>query len=131
MSAALWGLLADLVLVLHAAFAAFVVLGMILILAGAALGWCWVRGRWFRFAHLAAIAVVAVQACAGMLCPLTQWENALRARAGDPLYSGTFIAHWLHRLLFYEAPAWVFTLVYTAFTLAVVLAWIWIPPRRR
>ena len=38
--------------------------------------------------------------------------------------------HWVHRLLFYEASDWVFTLLYTAF--AALVAWTWIrwPPRR-
>ena len=31
----------------------------------------------------------------GMICPLTTWEMALRAKAGDATYSGSFIAHWL------------------------------------
>jgi hypothetical protein len=37
----------------------------------------------------------------------------------------------VHELLFYDAPGWVFTLVYTAFGLLVVAAFILAPPRRR
>jgi hypothetical protein len=33
--------------------------------------------------------------------------------------------------MFYEAPAWVFTVAYTAFGLLVVVAWWYFPPRRR
>jgi multisubunit Na+/H+ antiporter MnhB subunit len=120
---------ADLVLVTHVAFVAFVVVGLILILCGGVLGWRWVRNPWFRMTHLAGIALVVVQAWLGIICPLTTFEMHLRDRAGDPTYSGTFVAHWLHKLLFYEAPVWAFTVCYTLFGLAVVVSWIKFRPR--
>jgi hypothetical protein len=40
-----------------------------------------------------------------------------------------FIEHWLQRILYYEAPAWVFTLGYTLFGLVVVATWWYFPPR--
>ena len=120
-------LLADLVLVVHFVFVLFVVGGFALILAGAALAWGWVRHRAFRIAHLAAIALVLAESLAGIACPLTLWEDALR-RAGP---SGrSFVARWLARLLYYDCPEWTFTLAYALFALAVALAWRWIPPRR-
>jgi hypothetical protein len=79
--------------------------------------------------HLAAIAVVVAQAWLGATCPLTGLELWLRAKARQGTYSGSFIEHWLQRLLYYEAPPWVFTVVYTVFGLAVVAAWRWFPPR--
>lgn len=126
-----WGLLADAVLVLHFAVVLFVLGGFA---AGAA--WLlWGRPAWaarpgLRSAHLLAVAVVVVQAWAGVLCPLTTWENALRRRAGQAGYDESFVAHWLHALLFYAAPAWVFTLAYTVFGALVVLVW-WRAARRR
>ena len=72
--------LADLVLVSHALFVGFVVFGFALILAGLALGWAWARSPGFRYAHLAAIGVVVVQAWFGIECPLTTLESALRTR---------------------------------------------------
>jgi len=125
----MYHVLADLVLITHLAFVAFVVVGLVLILCGGWRGWRWVRNPWFRYAHLAAIAVVVVQAWFGLVCPLTTLENALRERAGDLTYEGTFIAHWLQKLLFYDAPAWCFTLGYTLFGLAVAACWIWMKPR--
>jgi len=121
---------ADGILFVHVLFAAFVVLGLLLILAGGAFSWSWVRNPWFRRAHLAAIAIVVLQSWFGRICPLTTWEMALRARAGDAVYTGSFIAHWLERLLYYEAPAWVFAVVYSAFGLLVVLSWFRVRPRR-
>lgn len=121
-------LAADVVLALHVLFVAFVVLGLVAVLIGKLRGWWWVRNVWFRVAHLVAIAVVAGQAWLGIVCPLTTLEMALRARAGDAVYSGTFVSHWLEELLFYEAPPWVFVMGYTAFGLVVAASWLWVPP---
>lgn len=126
-----YGLLADTLLVLHALFVAFVVLGLVAILVGLRRGWSWVRNPWFRAAHLAAIAVVAAQAWAGILCPLTVWENALRERAGEAGYDGSFVGHWLSRLIYYEAEPWVFILLYSLFAALVAAVWILAPPSRR
>lgn len=126
---ALFRLLADFLLVLHIAFVAFVILGLLLVLLGGLLGWRWVLNPWFRLAHLLAIGLVVVQACFGVICPLTTWEMRLRSHAGDSTYEGTFMSHWLHRILYYDAPPWVFVLVYTAFGLAVACAWIGFRPR--
>lgn len=121
--------MADAILVLHFGIVAFVVLGLPLILIGGALGWAWVRNRGFRRAHLAAIAFVAGQQLLGMACPLTTLEAWLREQAGQGAYAGDFVAHWLARIIFYTAPPWVFTLLYTAFAAAVALSWRYVPPR--
>jgi putative membrane protein len=55
----------------------------------------------------------------------------LRAQARLTTYSGSFIEHWLQRLLYYEAPAWVFILAYSGFGLLVLAAWWYFPPQRR
>jgi polyferredoxin len=80
-------------------------------------------------AHLAATGVVVVQAWFGVICPLTTLEMSLRERAGDLTYGGTCIAHWLQKLLYYEAPPWAFVVSYTLFGLVVVGSWIGFRPR--
>lgn len=124
-------LLADAILVLHVAVVAFVLLGEILILVGARLGWRWVRQRALRMTHLVLMAFIALQSWLGALCPLTAWEQALRRRAGETVYSESFIEHWLGRLIFFEAPWGWFVAAYSAFALLVLLTWHWVPPRRR
>lgn len=124
-------LLADAVLALHFAIVVFVVGGLVVILAGNWLGWLWVNHWWFRIAHLAAIAFVVIQTWLGQLCPLTILESWLRELAGAAAYRESFIEHWLQRIIFYDLPFWVFTLVYTVFGLLVVLAWWLYPPRRK
>jgi len=126
-------LLADAVLVLHVCIVLFVVGGAALIVAGNMLRrrWHWVNAPWFRLMHLAAIAVVAAQAWLGVVCPLTTLEMWLRAQADQPTYDGSFVAHWLQALLYYDAPGWVFALGYTLFGLLVAAAWLLFPPSRR
>ncbi|MCW5605480.1 MAG: DUF2784 domain-containing protein [Burkholderiales bacterium] len=108
-------LLADFILVVHFAFVLFVVGGFVLIWIGAACGWRWVRNFWFRMAHLAAIVFVAGEALAGVWCPLTVWEDALRGTTQDK----SFVARWIHRVLYWDFPDWVFTVAYVLFALAV------------
>ncbi len=122
-------LAADALLLLHVLFVAFVIVGLLLILLGGAYGWRWVRKPLFRWLHLGAIAVVVGQAWLGLVCPLTSWEMALRERAGEAVYAGGFIAHWLEQLLYYRAPDWVFVLVYSLFGLLVLFSWILVRPR--
>jgi polyferredoxin len=123
-------LLADTVLVVHFAFVVFVVGGLALIVVGGVRGWPIARSFTFRAAHVAAIGIVVAQAWLGAACPLTTLERWLRAEAAMPTYEGSCIAYWLGRLLYYEAPAWLFALVYSAFALAVLAAWWRLPPRR-
>jgi hypothetical protein len=91
--------------------------------------WAWVRNPWFRAAHLLAIGIVVSQAWLGIVCPLTTWENALREKAGETVYSGSFVAHWLEALLYYQAPPWVFVVAYTVFGGLVLISWFWVRPR--
>lgn len=123
-------LAADVLLFSHVLFVAFVVFGLALIFIGGLVGWAWVRNPWFRIAHLAAIGIVAFQSWVGVICPLTTWEMALRERAGEVTYSGSFISHWLDAILYYQAPAWVFIVCYTIFAAVVVASWFWVRPRR-
>ncbi|MBI3918644.1 MAG: DUF2784 domain-containing protein [Betaproteobacteria bacterium] len=119
-------LLADLVLIVHFAFVLFVVGGLALILIGAAAGWQWVRNFWFRIAHLAAIAFVAVESLVGVWCPLTVWEDALRGTGSDM----SFIARWVRAILFWNLPEWLFTVAYCTLALVVITTWWRVRPRR-
>ena len=120
-------MVADLLLILHFAIAAFIVAGLILIWLGAALEWGWVRNPWFRYLHLGAIAFVAAEALFGIACPLTLWEDMLRGGVRPE----SFVARWVQRLLYYRAPERVFTAAYVAWTLATLLTLRLVPPRRR
>ena len=122
-------LIADVILLTHFLFVAFVVLGLLLILIGKFLSWLWVRNPWFRWAHLLSIGIVVIQSWFGVICFLTKWENLFREKAGEMTYAGTFISYWLEELLYYQAPMWVFAVCYSVFGLLVILSWFWIRPR--
>jgi hypothetical protein len=124
-------LIADLILIAHATFVLFVVAGQVLILVGWARGWRWTRGPVWRSLHLAAIAVVVAEAWGGVICPLTEWEDRARQLAGAQGYEMGFIPYWLDRLMFFNAPAWVFTLAYSVFGLLVLASFMGHRPRRR
>lgn len=131
MSPPLLLLLADTILILHVLFVAFVVLGLVAVYVGYFLKWRWVRNRVFRIIHLCAIGYVVGQAWLDAVCPLTTWEMALRAEAGAVTYSGSFIQYWLHSLLYFTLPEWVFVVVYTLFGSLVLASWFVVRPRKR
>ena len=118
--------MADAILVTHAAFVLFVVASLPAIWIGAALGRRFAFNPWFRGAHLVAIAFVVAESALGFICPLTIWEDALRGETTD----AGFIERWVHAWLFWSAPPWVFTAIYTAFGAAVAWTWWRFPPRR-
>lgn len=116
--------LGQLVLALHLLVIGFNVAGLVLIPVGARLGWRFVRIRWLRLLHLASLAVVAVQAVLGEACFLTIWQDDLTGGgAADPL-----IMRAVNSLLFWPAPMWVFTGLYLAVFVYVLLLWRLVPP---
>jgi Protein of Unknown function (DUF2784) len=118
-------LLADVVLVLHFAIAAFITAGLLLIPLGATLRWRWVRRRGLRLAHVFVIAFVAVEAVIGVACPLTLLEDSLRGMSrGDG-----FIERWVGAVLYWNLPAWAFTAIYAGAALLALLLWRLVPPR--
>jgi hypothetical protein len=122
-------LLADVVLLTHVAVVLFVVLGLPAIVVGNRLGWHWSNWPVWRYLHLAAIAVVVAQAWLGQYCFLTHWETHLRIKAGQTGYEVSFIEHWVQRVLYFDAPLWVFACLYSMFGALVAWAWWRYPPR--
>ncbi len=128
----LWArMLADLIVVFHAAYVSFVVFGLVAILLGVAFRWNWVRNIWFRAIHLIVIGIVVGRvSLAGVPCPLTVWEAQLRRIAGQTAYTGDFLGHWAHRLIFFRVDPLGFHLDLYRFGLAVLAAFVLAPPRR-
>lgn len=82
--------LADLVLIIHGAFIAFVVAGGLLVLKKPPIAWL----------HLPALAWGATIVSMGWICPLTPLENNLRDMAGQEGYDVSFIEHYLVSLIY-------------------------------
>jgi Protein of Unknown function (DUF2784) len=121
-------LLADVVLLLHVGYATFVIGGLLVVPLGGWLGWRWVRARTFRRAHVLCTTIVAAEALIGVICPLTWLEHVLLLASGAVGYDRSFIGHLLYRLLYYDAPAWMFTVGYAAVALTVALLYHYVPP---
>ena len=76
---------ADLLVILHLAFAGFVILGGLLVHRRPGLAWI----------HVPAALWGAVVEFTGFLCPLTPWEQSLRRLGGEAGYTGGFVEHYL------------------------------------
>lgn len=88
----LYGVMADLVVILHALFVIFVALGGFLVL---------VRGK-MAFVHVPSVLWAVAVEWAGWICPLTPLENKLRSLAGEQAYKGDFVEHYVIPILYPE-----------------------------
>jgi hypothetical protein len=114
--------LADLVLLAHAAFVAFVALGGFAVL------------RWPRFAwvHLPAALWGIFVEYTGLVCPLTPLEIYLRRQGSEPAYAGDFVGHYLTALLYPEGLTRGAQIALGTLALAInALPYGWIAARRR
>ena len=83
-------ILADATVLFHLTFVLFVVLGGLLVARWPPVAWV----------HLPAAAWGAWVEFAGRVCPLTPLENWLRTQGGSPVYTSSFIEHYLMPLLY-------------------------------
>jgi uncharacterized protein DUF2784 len=116
-------LLGQTVLAAHLGVIAFNVFGLVAIPLGAALGWGWVRVRWWRALHLGSLALVALQAALGRDCFLTIWQSLLTGEAPQPL-----ITRWVNSVIYWPLPLWVFTAGYIAVFVYALALWRWVRP---
>jgi hypothetical protein len=121
--------LADLLVVIHCSYAAFIVVGLALILLGGWRKWSWVRNFWFRLLHFLMIAVVVEESLLGVVCPLTEWEGNLRERADETVAQGTFVGRMVHNLIFVDFSGTTLTIAYCLFALLVLASFFLVPPR--
>jgi ABC-type xylose transport system permease subunit len=105
---------AQLVVVVHLAVLAYIVLGGLLALRG--LVWLW--------PSIAMTVYSAYVTLASYTCPLTRLEKWLLERGGRVPYEGSFISRYLHDVLYpaqYERAAWVIATSFTLVTYVLVL----------
>jgi hypothetical protein len=121
MDASLYGLLANLVVLLHLTFVVFVAAGALLVLR-------WPRVAWV---HLPCAAWGAFVEVAGWICPLTPLENRLRRIAGEAGFEGGFIEHYALPILYPDELTRTAQVTMGAVLIVVnvaIYAWVW---RRR
>jgi hypothetical protein len=86
----MWSALADVVVLVHLLFVAFVVAGGVLVLYRNRLAWL----------HLPAVAWGVFIELSGRICPLTPLENELRRRGGGATYDASFVEHYVIPVLY-------------------------------
>jgi Protein of Unknown function (DUF2784) len=129
-----YAILADLLTAVHFGYVAFVVVGELAILVGAACGCSWARNRWFRGLHLLAIGIVAAEALLHVPCPLTVWELHLRGLAGQATDTESFVGRLVHFFFMdgeNQFDEWVYEYLHIGFGILVLATFIFIPPRWR
>jgi len=125
-----YAFMADLIVILNLMYVLFAIGGQCVILVGRVLNWAFIRNPAFRICHLAAVAIVALEASVGLFCPLTEWEYSLRQLAGQTVDRDiSFVGRLARHFIFYDLPAWVFTVLHLAFGLVVILTFLLVPPR--
>ena len=124
-------ILADIIAIIHLGYVIFVILGFVLILVGIFLKWKWIRNLWFRMIHLGAIVGVALEALLGINCPLTVLEFELRYGISPSDRRVSFVGNIVDSILYYDAPMWLFAIIYTAFATLVAITFILAPPSRK
>jgi hypothetical protein len=123
-----YSFLADIIVVIHLAYACFVLLGFLAIVVGSICGWFLVRNFPFRVIHLVCTVLVPLETLIRITCPLTTLENLFLRASGAKGYERSFIGNFINEILFYDAPEWVFAIIYTALATLVVLYFILYPP---
>jgi hypothetical protein len=111
-------LLAELVVLAHFCFIAFVA-------GGALLAWQWPRLLWL---HLPAVVWAVAIVMVGFPCPLTPLENHLRRRAGQAGYAGGFVDHYLTGVIY---PGRLTALIRTLVAAVVVTGYARLLVKRR
>ena len=86
----LWRVLADIVVVVHAAFALFAMFGALLALK-------WRRALWV---HAPVVVFIGMELLFGWICPLTPLENWLRDLGGEAGYDSGFVDHYVMPVLY-------------------------------
>lgn len=126
-----YGLLADLIVAIHIAYVAYIIIGVMLILVGLRRKWNWVRNPWFRLTHLAAILIVVLELIFKTTCPLTVLEFKFRSLAGQPVTEATFVERLMYYILSGWLPGSLTNSVYVVVGVVVALTFVLAPPRWR
>lgn len=117
MPPAIAGLLAGLALLLHLLWVLFLILG----------GFLFLRTPRVRLLHLGGLGAALAMQWRGVACPLTLVEQEFLRRAGRESYEGSFLIHYLGKLVYPAVPFQWITLL-TVLLLAATLALLLIRP---
>lgn len=121
--------LADAILVLHGLIVLFNIGALPVIWIGHFRKWHFVRNPYFRWAHLLLLGFVVAETILNTTCPLTVLEDTLRVGPGpESAHPTGFVARWVERLIFWDAPQAVFVVAYGLFFALVVFTFFRVKP---
>jgi hypothetical protein len=126
----LYKTLADVIVVAHFVWILFMLVGFVLTLSG--FFWKKFFDKWlFRTVHLLGIVYVSLLAIMGRYCPVTLWENALRAKYNPDLtYQGSFIIHYIEKLVYPAVNPLMIIVPTVVIAIVTVVVFITRPPKR-
>jgi hypothetical protein len=126
----IYRILADLIVMIHFAWILFMLWGFILTLRGFSHKVFF--DRWlFRTTHLLGIAYVSTLAIMGRYCPLTIWENTLRAKYDSTLtYPGSFMIHYFEKFVYPDVNPLVIQIPTTFIAIFTVVMFLIKPPEK-
>jgi hypothetical protein len=114
----IYKILADIVVFIHFFWIVFLIFG----------GLLGTRNRAIRIFHVTGLAFAFVIQVSGWYCPLTDLEVWLRSRHAQGLsYRGSFIIHYIERLVYIEVPHW--SIIVLTVMLCVFNGWLYLRKR--
>ncbi|WP_163337510.1 DUF2784 domain-containing protein [Desulfopila sp. IMCC35008] len=127
----IYSILADLVLIFHTGVVAFNLLSLPVIIVGRLFRREFIHNPWFRYSHLASMAVVVLLAVFNKICPLTDWEGKLRSlETTGVAYRKTVIQQWVGEFIYYDFAWGTVALAYCIWFIAILVT-LWLIPVRR
>ena len=115
---------ADIVIVIHFLWIAFVILGFPVLL--------WLNSARWRLIHLAAVIWMVLMQLTRSICPLTHLEAWLKSEGqGAEVYSGKFIIETLERLIYVDNVTLEKILYATSAYLVLIVLSFWFRPMPR
>ncbi len=115
---------ADLLMIIHFLWAAFMVVGLPLGL--------YLRSPALRWFHFIGMFLTAFFAAANIYCPLTVWEEMLRWEGESAvIHGGSFLARHLSAVLFPDLPPGILRAASVAWGTITLVAMVIVPPGQR
>jgi Protein of Unknown function (DUF2784) len=99
--------------------------------AGARLGWMWIRNPWFRIAHLVAVLTIVAEDVFHFPCALNVLESSLRADPANMAPAPDAVGGLLDLLLRHTIPGWFLDDMYWTLGAVLLLLMFVLPPRFR
>lgn len=128
----IYKILADVIVIIHFLWILFMLLGFLLILYSIlSRNKKFLFLRLFRVAHLCGIFYVALLTILDKYCPLALLEIYLREKAGYRIYKGSFIIHYIKKLVYPDVEPQVIIIPTIGIAVFTIISFIIYPPHKK